>query len=365
MTSTTARILASRPWLAPSLGLLVLAAGVSAWWLPGPRAAEGPLVTNPKVMPGRTQTPGLETLRREPQLSALKLFWTSTLPRIRSGFVDKRVREFLLEYRRNKLDRAQMKALLASKLDPLRAPISQVRAISRELFASPEVPAPTKLEVYSALQMVAHLERLAAVKKLPLLELLHAFDWSLYGQVGVSFDNPALPLPVPKVNRLVSHWVLPPYFTDPKLLPGIVVDQQLVSEAGPQPLIEWRPSQTEQDALLVFARGERDGVPEMTFQFSLDHPARIGAGELWLAYSDCSPLQYFELEVNGAPLVLRPPLAMEPHTYYRGAVNVDPALLKAGPNVVKLRLKPIPEMTEGRRTFVWYMELRTRLKGNR
>lgn len=390
LTSTTARILAARPWLAPLLGFLVLLAGAAAW-----------LSVKPEVerrVPARLL---IENLRKDVRLDAVRLTWTTTLPAraavkywapgepkrrlevdeplgtvhqalitglsherdyqvalvsttatgevvesapipvklfagawsealaaIRKANVSARILEVFAAIRR--LDRDALRALLAAQVDPLRAPLAQVRKVSREFFDSPGVPPRAKLEVYGPLKQVEHLERLAAVRKLPMLQILSPFDWGIYGQREVP-DS---------MSSKHSSWTTSPQF-----------------------VTEWRGDPRELDALVVFARGERDGARELTFRFPLG--GEVASAELWLGYGACSPLQYFELAVNGAaPLIIRPPLETPPGGRSVSAVGVDPMLLRAGENVVKVRLKPLPEVLEGRRTQVWFLELRSRGAGD-
>lgn len=389
LTSTTARILAARPWLAPLLGFLVLLAGAAAWFSVKPQVE--------RRVPVRLL---IENLRKDVRLNSVRLTWTTTLPAraavkywatgepkrrlevdeplgtvhqalitglsherdyqvalvsttatgevvesapipvklfagawsealaaIRKANVSARILEVFSASRR--LDKDALRALLAAQVDPLRAPLAQVRKVSREFFDSPDVAPRAKLEVYGPLKQVEHLERLAAVRQLPMLEILSPFDWGIYGQREVP-------------DSMAPHHA---------------------SSTSPQFITEWRGDQRELDALDVFARGERDGARELTFRFPLG--GAVASAELWLGYGACSPLQYFELAVNdAAPLLIRPPLETPPSGRSVSAVGVDPMLLRAGENVVKVRLKPLPEILEGRRTLVWFLELRSRGAGD-
>jgi len=297
---------------------------------------------------------------------SVKLFATlarDAVQEVERAAIPQRIRDAVWELDKNKRkpDRERLRAMLREKFDPVRPALKLVRSISHEFFSSPEVWVSSKIQMYAALKLVEHLDRLVAVRGLPMVELLGPLDWGTYGELTTSFGDPALPLPAPR-GPSVPGIPPPAYLIDPKLMPGIHVDQQLVSPTGPKALTEWRDQASELAAIEVFGRGEKDGVQEQVYRFALVDPATVSAAELWLMFNAVSPYQFFELEVNGrAALVLRPPAAKGgAWAWYHGGVGVDPALLVTGENVVKLRLKPLPTITEGHRAFVWFMELRTR-----
>lgn len=292
----------------------------------------------------------------------IKLFTTAAneaLEQIQAAEVPRRTLAALWEYRHRNPDRARMQQLLRQGLDPVRPPLALVRAVSREFFSSPEVFVESKQKLYASLKMIEHLERVAAMRQLPLVPLLDGFDWGTWSQRDRSFDDARLPLPMPRGGP-GSTGPAPRYLSDPSLLPDIAVDQQPATADGPRWLTETHAEREFTGAVEVFGRPD-DGERELVYRFALADPSRIAAAELWLMYRQISPLQFFELEVNGrAHLILRPPPDLVATQWASTAVGLDPGLLVPGANTVRVTLHAIPEMLEGRRAFVWFAELRTR-----
>jgi hypothetical protein len=144
-------------------------------------------------------------------------------------------------------------------------------------------------------------------------------------------------------------------------LPGIAVEQYPASPAGLAFLTELRDLQGEKDFVDLMWRGDRDGAKELTYEFHVSDPATIAAAELWVMARNTSPVQFLELGIGSrAPLVWRPPEDLVPLRWNLAAVGVDPGLLVPGVNRVRVRLRPIPWMTEGRRTQLNLLELRLR-----
>jgi hypothetical protein len=296
----------------------------------------------------------------------VKLFTTAAneaLAEIERAAIPKKIQDVLDQLRRNRNEKAKIAQLLGANLDGLRPPLKMISDIAREFFNSPDVFVAGKLKVYAALKMIEHVERLAKVRGLPFVPMANRIDYGTWAQDARSFGDGAVMAPYPKKIPENIPYVPPPYLTKPDAFPGIGCEQQLVSDdAAPQAMVESRPLSIEADAFAVLGR-KADGVHQLDFRFAVTQPETVARAEIWLYYRGASPLQFFELEMNGrGPLVIRPPIQDQSMRWNADAHGVDPALLVPGDNLVRVRLKPIPEVSEGRRAFVWFAELRLKRK---
>jgi hypothetical protein len=100
---------------------------------------------------------------------------------------------------------------------------------------------------------------------------------------------------------------------------------------------------------------------EIDLEFTVARPQAVRRAELQVVYRRVWPLQFIDLSVNGkASLVVRPPETDPPFYKWETAfAGLHPALLLPGSNRVRVRVMPIPGVTEQRLAHLNSVTLRT------